>query len=169
MLQFLFSFKGRVNRAKFWAFYLAWCLFGGTVGFGLITAGHFFIASGTRPPWPLTSQWSLWDVPLVTFFGVYFYAVLVVVVKRLHDRNKSALWLAFFYGVPLVSFAALRLSGRLPQTSLQPDGVQIGLFLVCTAITWWYLIELLILPGIKGDNRFGPDPKGQKISELPGI
>lgn len=164
MFQFLFSFRGRVNRAKFWMFYLAWCFVAGMAGFALITGAHFLIAAGARPPWPLSSHWSPWDILMAAFFGAYFYAALAVIVKRLHDRNKSAWWLAFFYGVPVASLVALGFAGYLPQTTSQMPWVQFGAFLVNTVIIWWYLVEILFLPGTKGGNRFGPDPRLEKTA-----
>jgi len=165
MLHFLFSFKGRVTRTKFWIFYLVGCLFAGTVAGGIMTAVQFLEKGpGTTPPlpWPFGWSWSPWDILMAAFVGLFFYAVVAVVVKRLHDRGKSAWWLLLFYGLPLASFAALRLTEFLPQTTLQPHWIQTALFVVNSVIIWWYLLEILFLPGNKGDNRFGPDPRDNR-------
>lgn len=171
MLHFLFSFNGRVNRAKFWAFYLGAPISASFVILAVLLAGSAI--TGTSPQqamdkwtplnWP---QSPLGQTMVIAYWAgivLLFYCLLAIVVKRLHDRNKSAWWLAFFYGVPITSFAALRLAGYSPSTaSPQMHTIQLGLFFVNTIIIWWYLIEILFLPGKPGENRFGPDPRAKR-------
>jgi uncharacterized membrane protein YhaH (DUF805 family) len=73
---------------------------------------------------------------------------LALMIKRLHDRDKSAWWLSLFYLVPLV---------------LQAIGQFLGsagliLDLIATGIGIWAIIELGFLRGTDGPNKFGPDP-----------
>jgi uncharacterized membrane protein YhaH (DUF805 family) len=83
------------------------------------------------------------------------WIVLVVSVKRLHDRDKSAWWLVLFYLVPgvvgsLISIEFLR-----------------RMWLVASTLGWsfiviiaWAFVELACLRGTAGPNRYGPDPLG---------
>jgi uncharacterized membrane protein YhaH (DUF805 family) len=73
---------------------------------------------------------------------------LALGAKRLHDRNKSAWWLALFWLLPGV---------------LQGIGEQIGtagivLSIAAFAISIWGLVELGFLRGTVGPNQYGPDP-----------
>jgi uncharacterized membrane protein YhaH (DUF805 family) len=82
--------------------------------------------------------------------------LIVVAVKRLHDRNKSGWWLAILYGVPFVLD-----SGAYGVVSDHP----LYLTAPATLINLWALIELGFLRGSRGPNRFGEDPIGD--AELP--
>ena len=77
-----------------------------------------------------------------------------VAVKRLHDRDKSAWWLAIFYGVPI-----------LFDSAAYAVGANLALFFVAPAalINLWALIEFGFLRGSLGPNRFGDDPTGFEL------
>ena len=68
----LFSFKGRINRAKFWMVNLLL-----TVVLGIVV----LIYGEER------------SVILLSFGILCFWAGLAVTAKRWHDRNKSAWWI----------------------------------------------------------------------------
>ena len=97
---------------------------------------------------------------LAAWVLLVFYVMLAAVVKRFHDRNKSAWWLAYFFGVPVAFFAAAFVPIGWPPREVFPGAV-IAMYLFF-AFAWlnnlWYLLELLALPGTKGDNRFGSNP-----------
>lgn len=169
MLRFLFSFNGRVNRAKFWIFYICACLFGGAAGLGTFSIKQVLTHAPSieqiPAPWPFGPSIGPIDLVFTAFLVLFFYSVLAMIVKRFHDRNKSAWWLAFFYGVPLITFVAVALLGFEPEPqSMARAAIQTGLFLLNFVICWWYLIELLFLPGTRGNNRFGPDPRANKTA-----
>ena len=106
---YLFSFQGRINRAKLWLFVLiliaveivyialASMIFGMTI----FTA---FMAGGGHPGAALAGGTSALIFALVSFalFVVVIIAGLALTVKRLHDRNKGAVWLLVFWLLPLV-------------------------------------------------------------------
>jgi uncharacterized membrane protein YhaH (DUF805 family) len=37
-------------------------------------------------------------------------------------------------------------------------------FLAVGIAALWLLLELLILPGTRGENRFGPDPRAKRVA-----
>lgn len=79
----LFSFKGRVNRAKFWMVNLLMIV----VEVIVIMVIVELIFSGASEAGfvillPFYSLWILW-----------FWVGLAVTAKRYHDRNKSAWWI----------------------------------------------------------------------------
>ena len=86
LFEFLFGASGRINRAKYWRSTL---LFTVT---GLMVAVILFTAAGIAAPLFIIMvvliliPWLLWGVSITT--------------ERLHDRDKSAWWLAVFYLVP---------------------------------------------------------------------
>ncbi|WP_374588229.1 DUF805 domain-containing protein [Novosphingobium sp.] len=95
------------------------------------------------------------DVLLV----VYFIPVPALMIRRLHDQERSAAWV--WLAVPGIAlWLARKVLALVPDTAM-PFGID--------QIVWpldWFgglanlvLIVLLLLPGTKGPNRFGPDPR----------
>ena len=76
----LFSFQGRINRAKFWLAVLIYFV-------ANIVVGILGYASGSDAVATLLSS----VVGLVIFVSGIFVAI-----KRLHDRDKSGWWLLLF-------------------------------------------------------------------------
>jgi uncharacterized membrane protein YhaH (DUF805 family) len=131
---YLFSFDGRINRAKYWLMVLISVLVMGVVIgilFGMGFAMVSFIIAG------------------IIYLGL-LYCAIAVGAKRLHDRNKSAWWLLVFYLVPNV------LSG-IGSASGSP-GLNGILSLASFAILIWAIVELGCLRGTIGPNQYGPDP-----------
>jgi uncharacterized membrane protein YhaH (DUF805 family) len=136
LIWLLFGYRGRISRSQFWmapAIYLSGLLV------SLILSAVF--------------SWLLF----VTFFAGLVVSSLMVVIKRLHDRNKGDWWAILFFIVPIA------LNGRINGWSL---GGQLGetadiiFHLVATAISIWAFIELGCLRGTQGMNAYGPDPLG---------
>jgi len=178
---YLFGFSGRINRAKQWAIFLViigfgiafWALFAGMVGFGTIAdlvqkklSVHDFIASAALRNFLLVAG---------ALYLLMFYASLAITTKRLHDRNKSAWWLLVFIVLPLVlqvpvfmampaMFAQMAAAIHAAQNHLPPPPPPFESPVVLIArgaaaiINLWAFVELYILRGTVGDNRFGPDP-----------
>ena len=137
--QILFSFTGRINRAKYWLaalFYFVALLVLVAVAFAAgISAGI-----GTMM------------VILVLIYIPFLISSLAVAVKRLHDRNKSGWWLLLFYLVPAI------LDGLGKQ--IDAPAATILLSLASLAIAVWAFVELGCLRGTAGPNQYGPDPLG---------
>jgi hypothetical protein len=77
-------------------------------------------------------------------------AGFAVVIKRLHDRDKSAGWLLLFVLVPLILQTIAYYTGAVE--------FKIILGLACFFIGIWFLVELGFLRGTAGPNRYGLDP-----------
>ena len=84
-------------------------------------------------------------VKLATFWFVYpalLASAACVASKRLHDRGKSGWWAALvLIGVALIWRA--------------PNAARL---LLATPILVWSAVELILLQGEEGANRFGPNP-----------
>jgi uncharacterized membrane protein YhaH (DUF805 family) len=149
---FLFSFRGRLARGKYWlAGFLYVALWLAFFVIGLLLLGDraddllSFAGVGLL----------LWLVGVV-LFAVTCWSGLAVGVKRLHDRNKTGWWIVLFY------FAPSMLSGA--QASGSGGGAML-LMLVGFAVSVWSFIELACLRGTRGPNRYGPDPLGSLSNE----
>ena len=131
---YLFSFEGRINRAKYWLMVLISILVMGAA-IGILFAMDFstigFVVAGI-------------------LYLALLYCGIAVGAKRLHDRNKSGWWLLIFYLLPNV------LSGV--GTYSQSSTVNGVLSLVSFAILIWAIVELGCLRGTIGPNQYGPDP-----------
>src|SRR3979490_2183132 len=87
----LFTFKGRINRAKYWLALLIWCVVWAAVlgaGFG----GEMVADNAGGIPIAVL-------LLLLVTSGV---SGVAVGIKRLHDRDKSGWWLLIFYLLPAV-------------------------------------------------------------------
>jgi uncharacterized membrane protein YhaH (DUF805 family) len=136
--QLLFSFQGRINRAKYWLIAIL-----SLVVMVLVGSAAFFLFAMGGGGFILGS---------VLMFAVGIGAIwigLAVGAKRLHDLGKSAWWLLLFYVVPGV---------------LQGIGDRLDVplayvfYLPAFGIWLWALIELGFLRGTQGPNQYGPDP-----------
>src|ERR1700731_1582922 len=82
----LFSFRGRINRAKYWLPVLVFLIV--DIPLGLVG-------------WVLSNGEAFQILSSVVNLGV-FISGIAVCIKRLHDRDRSGWWLMLFYFGPLV-------------------------------------------------------------------
>lgn len=158
---YLFSLRGRLNRAKFWLFFavaislsflwMAICarqLGSSFRDFARQVAGHgIHSASGRMAILLMVPLWILFLFPSVA-----------VQVKRLHDRDRSGWWiLLFIYGPWLTEFVLNAWGENL----LQTWPIALGYKVISSVINFWALLEFGVLRGTIGENRYGPDPLPQ--------
>ncbi|HEY5336705.1 MAG TPA: DUF805 domain-containing protein [Rhizomicrobium sp.] len=160
MRDFLFSFHGRIGRARFWV-YIALA-----VPFAMLLMLCFWAYALSIPgayenggPTPLPHDpvgiicAIAWGLALLATF----IAGLAVTVKRLHDRNKAWWWLVVFVFVPdLLNVYVFSQAATLGGANV--SGVAQLCSLAGFALSLWAFVELGCLRGTSGDNRFGPDP-----------
>lgn len=151
----LFSFKGRINRAKWWLAVLV------SIIISIVAAilGAIVRSDALNA---LISLIAL--VPQV-------WISLATSVKRLHDLNRTGAWLVLFYLGPVVlagvffaaagmDVALALLSGdHLDTATLSRIGMTALIVSVLTLILFvWAFIWLGCLRGTVGPNQYGPDP-----------
>lgn len=170
-MSYLFSFHGRINRAKLWLFFLIVVLVG--VGYGILFGTLVGITGLTAASYSgsggLAAAGASVLLTLILGCVIYialFVASLAVTTKRLHDRNKGAIWLLVFIVAPLVInvyvFATMiSAHGLDPQQmalAASANPLLMVLRLVAGLLSLWGFVELYCLRGTVGDNRYGPDP-----------
>jgi uncharacterized membrane protein YhaH (DUF805 family) len=129
MAWLFFSFDGRINRAIWWA------VIGGTFSLDI---GLFMLTVNGM------------NATIYSVSGLIIFALrLAPSAKRLHDRNKSAWWLLAYFALPELLFLLI-----IPQVGQ----IDVTMATILIAIVVWMIIDLGILPGTLGANRYGPDP-----------
>ena len=137
-----FALRGRMTALQYWRFQVR-----------LAFAGAVVISATV-----LLTQIGGWlgAIPLA-FIVPVIIAGISVGVRRLHDRGKSAWWLAVFTLGPPALIAPFQLFARATSTNLML--VLALLSLLGLALAVWAWIEIGLLRGQKGSNRYGPDPR----------
>lgn len=175
-LRYLFDPRGRIGRLGMWLFLL--CAIVWLVGVK-VAAGYVFPSSHLADvaehhggyATALSTMWSpngtLRSTGFVMVQLAFLWAWIAVMAKRLHDRNKSAVWLLLFWLLPLilgviafVSFIKLS-SNNMSFGSPLMLGVLV-LQIVAFGLMLWGGVELYCLRGNSGENRFGRDPRMQQ-------
>jgi uncharacterized membrane protein YhaH (DUF805 family) len=142
----LFSFRGRINRAKWWLALVVFIVYGvvASVVAGVALSGALMSASdfGVGAMVALGAA--------VIAYLVALYAGIAVGVKRLHDRNKSGWWILLLYVAPGILGTVGERLGETP--------VGLLLALITLVLYVWMFVELACLRGTVGPNKYGPDP-----------
>jgi uncharacterized membrane protein YhaH (DUF805 family) len=143
--QFYFSLRGRVSRSQYRLRFFLPVLAIGFVLNLLQTVG----IEGARTLWHLFNFLVLWP-------GI------AVLVKRMHDRNKSGALVWLLYG-PLLAAIAVTVVAVVGAVLNSGEAGVLGLFscalwVLVIGVAVWFLVEFGCVRGTIGPNRFGPDP-----------
>lgn len=148
----LFSFRGRMPRNRYWV------LTGGVaILFAVIVLliDEYF-SSGTR------------NILTIGAIAVCMFSMIVMLVKRIHDRNISGWWIFALVMVYVLSLLYREFSPR----HLESGAI---LFNLANLMISTYVILQILLPGTLGTNTYGQDPQispemaktsGAKISSM---
>jgi uncharacterized membrane protein YhaH (DUF805 family) len=155
---FLFSFRGRIGRARFWLYFaivapLYLVLVVAFWVYALSIPGAY--ENGGPTPFPTDPLGILGAIVFFLVLAVTTLAGAAITVKRLHDRDKAWWWLVIFVVAPDV---LLFLAEVLAQSELLNDVAAFAIEFAALAIATWGSVELGMLRGTAGANRFGPDP-----------
>lgn len=138
------DFSGRAPRAEYW-----WYFLGTIIAYIVVMIVESIVGlDGTVGPYgPLS---------LILMLGLLVPG-LAVTVRRLHDTNRSGWWILIavvpYFIVGVLAGAAIA-GGSM--AGLAGAGF-LGLIAMVGAIV---LLVFMVLPGTKGDNRYGADPYG---------
>jgi uncharacterized membrane protein YhaH (DUF805 family) len=132
------NFKGRARRRDYWAF------------FGICFAILVLVAGIDEALAPLIG-WP--DGVMIALCAVPFLCPgLAIAVRRLHDSNRSGWWTSLLLAPLLVSMIVSAVAGDTLWRVVSDLAVPL--------LVWLALAFLLCLPGTRGPNRFGLDPRG---------
>jgi uncharacterized membrane protein YhaH (DUF805 family) len=154
-LQKYADFTGRAPRAEFWWFALL-IMVAATIGTIL---DSLFGMTKLAGPYGLIT---------LLILVATLVPSLAVQTRRLHDTDRSGIWLVGFY-IPyfiylylvmgaMKTVANMQVTGEVPTNtgSLMLTGL-VGLVVLVLAVI---LIVFYVKRGTTGDNRYGPDPYG---------
>ena len=127
------DFSGRSRRKEYWMFTLFILLVYAVLG-TLIAMGGLFSSMADPAATPQISAIGWIGIALLGIFALgIFIPALAVIVRRLHDQDKSG-WFILLQFIPYIG------------------GIIILIF--------------MCIEGTKGENRYGPDPKGENIADV---
>jgi uncharacterized membrane protein YhaH (DUF805 family) len=166
---YLFSFEGRINRAKYWLAGLiigCWMVF--LMLLLLVPIGYLF-------GWPENPYFSIENVFAIIDPASYrklsrsdistiivnvltmpllWWVFVATSVKRLHDRGRSGWWIVPFYIAPTIY---QQFAERLPDSYWV-----LPLALAACVLFFWGIVEMYFLRGTKSTNQYGPDPLSEE-------
>jgi uncharacterized membrane protein YhaH (DUF805 family) len=165
IVQKLFGFHGRLRRRDCWLFGILLAI----VAFCLTAIGMAMMDDLVRPylganrALAFNASLYYWMLAQQGALVILLWPGLAVGVKRMHDRNRSGWWLApfvvLFWIQQVWRMVVLKGAGDglgTPQTGV-PGMLLIGALVV---VGLWLFVELGLLGGTRGPNRFGESPKG---------
>jgi uncharacterized membrane protein YhaH (DUF805 family) len=127
------DFSGRSRRKEYWMFALGIFIVYAVL-LTLVAMGGLFSSMGSAGAAPQISAIGWIGIALLVIVALgIFIPSLALVVRRLHDQDKSG-WFILIQFIPYI-------------------GGIIMLIFMC-------------IEGTKGENRFGPDPKGENIADV---
>ena len=158
--EFYFSPSGRISRKQYW---LRFILPYSAILIPLQLVGAFSDQEG--------STYQTVNVIITLVYLVCFWPSIAILVKRIHDRNKSGWYILFLFGSAIaLSVMALVWLGTALYSAANGGTVTFtgsmgvaGVLTIIAAIAVlginiWFFVEFGCLRGTIGANRFGPDP-----------
>lgn len=164
---FLFSFNGRINRAKLWLavpVMLSWMiclgllaialgsLFGNPAPKGSLSFSTSDLFKLLNPESYQSLRTAYLPLLLVKVVGIplVLWVYLATSIKRLHDRDRSGWWMVPFFAMPGIFN---ELADRFDYSY-----AAMALGLATFVLYLWGFVEMYCLKGSRKTNRFGPDP-----------
>jgi uncharacterized membrane protein YhaH (DUF805 family) len=144
----LFGIRGRINRVKWWIAFFILII----IGFVVSKVIDRFDVEAVTAALNRFAAISL-AVILALVSLLIVYCLLAVTVKRLHDRNKRGWWILMFPLAPVILASIVSALGEDLAAALDYAASAVVLI-----IAIWALIELGVMSGTTGLNRYGPDP-----------
>jgi uncharacterized membrane protein YhaH (DUF805 family) len=143
--QFYFSLRGRISRSQYWLRFFLPVL---AIGF-VLNLLHTVGVEGGRTVSYLFNLLMLWPA-------------IAVLVKRMHDRNKSGALVWLLYG-PLLAAIVVTVVAIIGAIFNSGEAGLLGLlsgalWVVVIGVAFWFFVEFGCMRGTIGPNRFGPDP-----------
>ena len=140
--EFFLSPNGRTSRAGMWVFFGIYALMMVLAGLSDKAFGFWDNSSATGS--------------INTVIGlVLIWPSTVIAMKRLHDRSIYGWWLLIMLGVILIPYLVVYMLATIFDIT---TGLILGLGIanaVMNLVTLVLFVILMVLPGIKGPNKYG--------------
>ncbi len=164
------EFSGRSRRKEYWMFVLGMVLFymvlvilmialmGGAIlnaAAGLEADGTAGAGAGAGMMGAMLGGGIIGIVILLTWLALLIPSIAVG-VRRLHDIDRTGWWLMLGYG-PYILSVVLAMAGSAELAAI---------FNLLSMIGFIVLLVFAVMPGTRGPNRFGPDPKGEDLGQV---
>ena len=139
------QFSGRAPRAEYWWFYLGYIIL-----YAILTI--------------LTRISAIFGILGLVYLGLII-PMIAVCVRRLHDTNRTGLWLLapmipYLIGLAMIVPAIISgAAGGVNPFNMASLGAA-GIFFMIGFVMAIVVFIFTVLPGTKGPNRFGDDPYG---------
>ena len=150
LVELYFSPSCRIGRSTFWL-YGVLLLQGIWMGISLAASILAFTIGSIIFVFGIT-----FGLLMLVLTPVYLWNIYAIAVKRLHDRDRSAWWI-LLWAIMSVLSAAISFSSLL-------GPVFFGVLPLI--VTIWVIIELGILEGTPGANRYGERPTEPHLQGL---
>ncbi len=144
-----FSHAGRASRTEYWSFFLFYLIVFCVLNLIFVPLDYSFSRDGFTIPMIINAALQ---------FAVLGNPSLMVCFRRLHDLNKSA-WHLLNYLIVIIVSACL---GGLMFESID---IILHFALITLIICFIHMVYLFCHRGTMGENRFGPDPISNEITQ----
>jgi uncharacterized membrane protein YhaH (DUF805 family) len=143
-----FDYSGRSGRREYWVFGLA--------AFVVVAAVEWIEA---KMGWSRVGPRKL-EMGILGSVVMFTFLIpgLALSVRRLHDSNRAGWWLTL-PGAPVLLWAVALVSGFSAPDMFTP-------VLVAILVSPLIILALMCVPGTRGPNRFGPDPKAEHLADI---
>jgi uncharacterized membrane protein YhaH (DUF805 family) len=146
--QFYFSPAGRISRSQYWLRYVLPVFL---IGLALSLIEGIAKAVGSAA---IADTFGV----LYGLFGLAtIWPGIAVLVKRMHDRDKSG-WLALLPAVLLVVTLVAAVAAAVGGSVSGVVAIAILFGIALLGVSIWFFVELGCMRGTIGANRYGPDP-----------
>jgi len=146
LLDFFFSFRGRISRQDWWLGFIVLIAVTIPVSMLLDPEGFDPTAGQIKPPSLALTIWSL----------ITCLPTAAITIKRLNDRDWPG-WIGYLLAVLFVTLTIANYFGLLlePDKMTPPEAIFFGAIML---FFLWTLVDNGFLKGSDGSNRYGPDP-----------
>jgi uncharacterized membrane protein YhaH (DUF805 family) len=133
----LLDVRGRLSRRGFWMVYA------GVGVYSMLVTLPLVLLFQSGAPAAVAVAAAVVNAPV-------FYVLGLAIIRRLHDRGRAGAFAAAYLIIPVAIIISLMAPSAF--------AVSVALIVLAQVVLLWGVIELLLLRGQAGPNRFGPDP-----------
>lgn len=160
------EFSGRSRRKEYWLFFLGvLLLYSALLILMLVLLGGAVLSAiqgnASSDSMGAVLGQSIMGIGVAFLIVLVWWALLIpslaVGVRRLHDIDRTGWWLMLGYGPWIL--------GEVLAPAAQSETLA-DIFILGSMIGFIVLLVFAALPGTRGPNRFGPDPKDEDLGQV---